>query len=230
MEGRSITKCFEALNIFIGKWTSICAEVNYPTMQKPVKFNEILEFKHMGQPLLNYTSVTSHPQNKSVMHLEHGFLRVDEDRCTLAFLTGKLYFYTFIKNTLFYDNIRWVFGFFFASAQNFGIATLEEGYVKDNTIALSTACIGIMKFAKQTVLSVHRCYRWLTAFLRFWVNNKIIIILNSSLNEKGELEYTMMLETPQTPLTKHVEVTYKKEITKDKDAKQAECDKKISVN
>ncbi|XP_076260357.1 peroxynitrite isomerase THAP4-like isoform X2 [Rhynchophorus ferrugineus] len=130
-------------------------------MKAPVNFVERLEFLSSGQPLLNYLSETRHPQNKSVMHLERGFLRVDDDKCTVAFLT----------------------------AQNFGLSTLEEGYVKDNNLVLSTACIGIMKFAQQSVLALHRRYR---------------------LNEEGKLEYCLMMETPQTPLTKHVVAEYEK--------------------
>ncbi|XP_030753441.1 THAP domain-containing protein 4-like isoform X2 [Sitophilus oryzae] len=145
----------------IGTWKSIKAEVYYPTMKAPVQFTELLEFHSMGQPLLNYSSETRHPQNKSVMHLERGFLRVDDDRSTVALLTS----------------------------QNFGLSTLEEGYVKDKEMVLATACIGIMKFAKQTVLALHRSYR---------------------LTEDGKLQYCAMMETPQTPLTKHVEVEYEK--------------------
>lgn len=33
------------------------------------------------------------------------------------------------------------------------------------------------------------------------------------LNDKGELEYTLLMETPQTPLTMHVEAVYRKECT-----------------
>ncbi|ERL92339.1 peroxynitrite isomerase THAP4 [Dendroctonus ponderosae] len=165
------------LHWLVGKWTSISAEVSYPTMQKVIKFDEVLEFKFMGQPLLTYSSVTTNPQNKGVMHLENGFLRVDEDQCTLAFLT----------------------------AMNFGLASLEEGYVKGNTVVLASACLGIMKFAKQSILAIHRCYR---------------------LNDKGELEYTLLMETPQTPLTLHVEAVYRKECTESADKKISNNDKK----
>lgn len=45
------------------------------------------------------------------------------------------------------------------SAMNFGISTLEEGYVEGQTVNLTSVCIGIMKFAKQTILAIHRSYR-----------------------------------------------------------------------
>ncbi|KAL1512546.1 hypothetical protein ABEB36_002127 [Hypothenemus hampei] len=167
MAEKNLQTVLKNLHWIIGKWSSISAEVRYPTMQEVVKYEEELEFKYMGQPLLMYSSITRNPKTSTVMHLENGFLRVGDDQSTLAFLT----------------------------AMNFGLATLEEGYVKGNSIVLSSACIGIMKFAKQAVLSINRCYR---------------------LNEKGELEYTLLMETPQTPLTKHAEAIYRRECPQEK--------------
>ncbi|XP_050315514.1 peroxynitrite isomerase THAP4-like [Anthonomus grandis grandis] len=169
--GKKLHEALKELSWIVGKWKSICGEVKYPTMKKPVQFLEDLEFIYEGQPLLSYKSVTRHPETNNLLHLERGFLRVDEDKCTLAFVTG----------------------------MNFGIATLEEGYVKDKSIVLSSACIGIMKFAKQTVLGIQRCYR---------------------LNENGELEYTLCMETGNTPLTKHVDALYEKA---DEDKCQTKC-------
>ncbi|XP_060536006.1 peroxynitrite isomerase THAP4-like [Cylas formicarius] len=149
------------LRWLVGKWKSVSAVANYPTMKSPVEYTETLEFRSEGQPLLNYFSVTRNPKNGSVMHLECGYLRIDDDEKTVAFLT----------------------------AQNFGLSTLEEGYVEDKTMIVGTACIGIMKFAKQTVLGLHRCYR---------------------LNENGRLEYCAMMETPQTPPVVHITAVYEK--------------------
>ncbi|CAG9762085.1 unnamed protein product [Ceutorhynchus assimilis] len=162
MTSKGLHEVLKNLHWIVGRWQSVNAAVFYPTMNKTVKFNEILEFQNVGQPLLAYSSITTNPETKAFMHLEKGWLRVDEDQCTLAFLV----------------------------AMNLGLSTLEEGYVKDNHIVLRTACLGVMKFVKQSVLSLHRCYR---------------------LNEKGELEYNLMMETPNTPLTKHVEAIYTKE-------------------
>lgn len=82
--------------MFVGKWNSKSAEAHYPTMCEAVKFREELEFQSEGQPLLNYSSVTKNPKSGNLMHLEKGFLKVDDDYCTLALLTGDFFAHNFV--------------------------------------------------------------------------------------------------------------------------------------
>lgn len=151
----------KSLSWIIGDWKSITAVVNYPTMKNPINYNEHLSFTSLGQPLLNYRSLTWNADNGAPMHLESGFLRIDEDETSVSFLI----------------------------AQSFGVATVEEGAVKDNSIFTKSSAIGHMNFVRQKVILLERCYR---------------------LNDKGQLEYTLMMETIRTPLTHHVGVVYEK--------------------
>lgn len=149
------------LSWLLGEWRSISAVADYPTMKNPVHYNEDLSFTSLGRPFLNYKSLTWHAENGTPMHLESGFLHVNEDATSLSFII----------------------------AQSLGIATVEEGSVKDNAITLKTSSIGHMKFVKQKVVALERCYK---------------------LNEKGQLEYTVLMETIRTPLTQHLAVLYEK--------------------
>lgn len=151
----------EPLSWLIGEWKSITAVAEYPTMRNPVHYNEDLSFISLGRPFLNYKSLTWHAEKGTPMHLESGFLHVSEDAAWLSFLI----------------------------AQSYGVATVEEGVVKDKTITLKSSNIGHMKFVRKKVVSLERCYK---------------------LNEKGQLEYTAMMETVRTPLTRHITVVYEK--------------------
>ncbi|XP_018573555.1 THAP domain-containing protein 4-like [Anoplophora glabripennis] len=151
----------KSLSWMVGEWKSITAVVNYPTMKSPVNYNENLSFTSLGQPFLNYRSLTWNTENGAPMHLESGFLRIDEDEVSVSFLI----------------------------AQSFGVATVEEGTAKDNAIITNTSAIGHMKFVRQKVVRLQRYYK---------------------LNEGGQLEYTVLMETPRTPLTQHVAVLYEK--------------------
>ncbi|KAJ8934481.1 hypothetical protein NQ314_013356 [Rhamnusium bicolor] len=114
----------------IGTWKSISAVINYPNMKSPLNYCEHLSFVSLGQPLLNYTSLTWNAGDRSPMHLESGFLHIDQDGCSVAFLV----------------------------AQKFGAATVEEGLVRNKFLILSTSCIGHMKFVKKEVVSLLRHY------------------------------------------------------------------------
>lgn len=145
----------------IGEWRSVTAVANYPTMKCPIRYEGKLCFTSLGQPLLNYVSLTWNAKDGYPMEMESGFLHIDEDGTSIALIT----------------------------AQNFGIAMVEEGLVKDNTIITNSSCIGHTKFVEQKIVSTQRCYK---------------------LNEKGQLEYCAMLETPQMPLTQYIAACYKK--------------------
>ncbi|CAH1174157.1 unnamed protein product [Phaedon cochleariae] len=146
----------------MGTWKSISARVSYPTMKCPVDYCENLVFESVGQPLLNYHSLTWNPKDKSPMHLESGFLRIDQDGCSVSFLI----------------------------AQNFGIATVEEGCVEGSSISTESKSIGSTNFIKGQVVAIHRNY---------------------CLNEQGQLVFKMKLQTPKVPLTDHLHVVYEKE-------------------
>ncbi|XP_018578632.1 uncharacterized protein LOC108916813 [Anoplophora glabripennis] len=143
------------------EWRSLKAVVNYPTMKCPINFEEKLSFTSFGQPLLNYRSITWNAETGSPMQLESGFLHIDKDGTSIALI----------------------------AAQNFGVAVVEEGLVVGNTIITNSSCIGHMKFVKQKIVTIQRCYK---------------------LNENGQLDYCVMLETPQTPLTQHIAACYEK--------------------
>lgn len=145
----------------IGEWRAITGVANYPTMKCPINYEEELSFTFLGQPFLNYKSLTWNVKDGSPMQIESGFLHIDEDETSAALIT----------------------------AQNFGIATVEEGLVKNNTLITNSSCIGHMKFVEQKIVTIQRCYK---------------------LNEKGQLEYCAMLETPQTPLTQYATACYEK--------------------
>lgn len=151
----------KSLSWIVGEWKSLTAVVNYPTMKSHINYNENLSFKSLGQPFLNYRSLTWNAETGAPMHLESGFLRIDEDDTSVALLI----------------------------AQSFGVVTVEEGVVKGNSIITNTSSIGHMKFVREKVLSLQRCYK---------------------LNEKGQLEYIAMMETLHTAVTHHVHVLYEK--------------------
>nr|CAH7735078.1 unnamed protein product [Callosobruchus chinensis] len=85
------------LKFLIGTWKSVSAKGAYPTIS-PFTYCEEISFESLGQPMLNYTSKTWHPEKGNPMHLESGYLRI---------FPG--------------SNIS------FMVAHNFGLTTLEEG-------------------------------------------------------------------------------------------------------
>nr|XP_023023332.1 THAP domain-containing protein 4-like [Leptinotarsa decemlineata] len=117
------------LQWLMGTWKSISAKVMYPTM-KTVDFEEKLCFLSAGQPLLNYSSTTWNPKDKAPMHLEYGYLRIDEEGCLVALLT----------------------------AMNFGISTVEEGTLQEKSLTTNSKSIAHTKFAKMPVVALQRCY------------------------------------------------------------------------
>lgn len=112
----------------IGKWESISAEGNYPTI-KPFKYSETIEFKSVGQPMLNYESNAYNIETKKPMHLERGFLYIKPSTNELSFQV----------------------------AHNFGLTTVEGGIVIGNKINLKANQIGRMSFAKDpSVVALER--------------------------------------------------------------------------
>lgn len=78
----------------VGKWVAESGKGHYPTIQ-PFTYCEEIDFTSVGQPLINYTARSWHPEKKNPMHLESGFLRIKPGTNQLAFMVahnfGKLY-------------------------------------------------------------------------------------------------------------------------------------------
>lgn len=110
----------ESLKFLIGKWESVETKGQYPTIDS-FSYNEILEFENIGQPLLNYSSKSLHPETGRPMHLESGFLRVKPESNQVALVT----------------------------AHNFGLVSVEEGTVNNGEITLQSVSIARMSFAKE---------------------------------------------------------------------------------
>nr|XP_023023333.1 THAP domain-containing protein 4-like [Leptinotarsa decemlineata] len=150
------------LKWLIGTWRPIMARVVYPTMKCPVDFDEKLCFLSAGQPVLNYTSTCWHPKVKHLMHLEGGYVRIDEHGCLVTFLT----------------------------AQNLGISTVEQGVLKDKSLETVNKTISTTTLSNMQILAIERVY---------------------ILNDKGQLSYTLRIQTAHTPLATHVDCLYEKE-------------------
>lgn len=112
-----------------GRWNAVKAVVSYPTMC-PLNYGETLCFQWVGQPLLCYSSKTFHLKDKSPIHLEAGFLRIDPQK-----------------------NVTLI------TAQNFGITTVENGKVGQDFMFFKSKEIGNTKFIKAEVCSITRCYK-----------------------------------------------------------------------
>ena len=65
-------KVVEPLSWLLGTWR--CekgGQGKYPTI-KPFNYGEELNFTNVGQPMLNYSSISWHPEHKFPMHQETG--------------------------------------------------------------------------------------------------------------------------------------------------------------
>ncbi|KAF5308181.1 hypothetical protein FQR65_LT06361 [Abscondita terminalis] len=115
------------------RWKSVTAKGKYPTI-KPFNYCEEMEFASIGQPMLNYKSVTWHPEEKRPMHLESGHLRINLTSCgEVALLVS----------------------------HNFGLTSVEEGTVNGYTMNVKTTGISRMKFCKDpAVTAIARTYQF----------------------------------------------------------------------
>lgn len=80
-------KALTPLTWIIGKWVGENGIGEYPSI-KPFKYCEEIEFKSNGQPLLNFYSRTWHAENKSPMHFESGFLRINPGTNEVALMSS----------------------------------------------------------------------------------------------------------------------------------------------
>lgn len=86
-----------------------CGSGKYPTI-KDFNYCEEINFTSIGQPMFNYTAQSWHPESKKPMHRETGFLKV-------------------IPGT---NKVSLVL------THSFGLATIEEGEVTEETINLKS--------------------------------------------------------------------------------------------
>lgn len=121
MEHLPLPKGLESLAWLEGTWrTDNYGNGNYPTI-KDFKYYEEISFAYIGQPMFNYTARSySILEPKKPMAQSTGFLKVKPN-------TNKV---------------------FFILAHNFGLTTIEEGEVINNTIYLKSTDILRMKEAK----------------------------------------------------------------------------------
>ncbi|KAL0270158.1 UNVERIFIED_CONTAM: hypothetical protein PYX00_007655 [Menopon gallinae] len=144
-----------------GKWRAEDGRGVY-TNVSPFTYAEEIQFSSYGQPGLNYSSVSWNPKKKMPMHLESGFLRIKPDTNELAFLV----------------------------AHNFGLVTVEEGRVADQTIELD--CDSILRMSFSNGPKVTKTRRTFT------------------LTSDSVLEQVLYMETSNSPMTEHLRVVYRK--------------------
>lgn len=110
------------LEFLIGTWTSVSAKGHFPNTNDFL-YDETITFEEIGQPLLNYKSVSKIGERP--MHLESGFLRINPGTHQLAFLV----------------------------AHNFGICSIEEGSVDGTKVVLESTEIRRVSFAKDPAVT-----------------------------------------------------------------------------
>lgn len=110
------------LEFLVGTWVSTSAKGQYPNI-KDFTYDETVTFEQIGQPLLNFKSVSKIGERP--LHLESGFLRINPGTNQLSFLVS----------------------------HNFGITSIEEGSVEGNKIVLESTEIKRMSFAKDPAVT-----------------------------------------------------------------------------
>lgn len=115
----------EPLKWLEGTWR--CDDVcdgEFPTI-KPFKYGEELKFECVGQPMLNYSSFSWHPQKKCPMHQESGFLKIKPGTVQVSLIV----------------------------AHNFGLTTIEEGSVEGQSLKLTSKEIGRISFSNDVAVT-----------------------------------------------------------------------------
>lgn len=164
MQAAKIHDNISALRWLLGNWKCVNGIINYPTLECPIKFNETLIFSTTGEPLLNFTSIRWNPKNRQPTDLEGGFLKINKDRKSVSLLTS----------------------------HNMGIATIEEGVLKHNSLFVATRWIGASCFGKDKIIGLTRSFH---------------------LNKKGQLIYKIQKATPEIrTLTDSVFAVFDKDI------------------
>ncbi|XP_005077247.1 peroxynitrite isomerase THAP4 isoform X1 [Mesocricetus auratus] len=111
----------EPLSWMLGTWLSDPPGVGtFPTLQ-PFQYLEEVHISHVGQPMLNFSFNSFHPDTHKPMHRECGFIRLKPDTNKVAFI----------------------------SAQNTGIVEVEEGEVNGHELCISSHSVSRISFAKE---------------------------------------------------------------------------------
>lgn len=111
----------EPLSWMLGTWLSEPPGVGtFPTLQ-PFQYLEEVHISHVGQPMLNFSFNSFHPETHKPMHRECGFIRLKPDTNKVAFV----------------------------SAQNTGVVEVEEGEVNGQELCVSSHSISRISFAKE---------------------------------------------------------------------------------
>ncbi|XP_069856353.1 peroxynitrite isomerase THAP4 isoform X1 [Dipodomys merriami] len=110
----------EPLSWMLGTWLSDPPGAGtFPTLQ-PFQYLEEVHISHVGQPMLNFSFNSFHPDTRKPMHRECGFIRLKPDSNKVAFV----------------------------SAQNTGIVEVEEGEVNGQELCIASHSISRISFAK----------------------------------------------------------------------------------
>ncbi|XP_058521214.1 peroxynitrite isomerase THAP4 isoform X2 [Ochotona princeps] len=110
----------EPLSWMLGTWLSDPPGAGtFPTLQ-PFQYLEEAHISHVGQPMLNFSFNSFHPDTHKPMHRECGFIRLKPDTNKVAFV----------------------------SAQNTGIVEVEEGEVNGQELCIASHSIARISFAK----------------------------------------------------------------------------------
>ncbi|KAK2154817.1 hypothetical protein LSH36_256g02036 [Paralvinella palmiformis] len=159
-----INDMIKPLSWLLGKWRSEDGQGHYPTI-KDFKYIEELEFIHVGQPNIQFRQVfyAFNAETKKPMHREVGFIRVTPDLSKVAFV----------------------------SAQNTGLAEVEEGTYneKEKELRFESHTVGRLTFGKPPV------------------TKKIARIFHC---HGDTLEQIVDMETVNTAMTNHLTIKYKK--------------------
>ncbi|PZC72213.1 hypothetical protein B5X24_HaOG211738 [Helicoverpa armigera] len=117
----TLHEALKPISWLAGRWSTEEGRGTYPNIPD-FQYHEELEFICVGQPMFNYVSTSTHPEKKTPMHQERGFLRIMPGTNKLAFMVS----------------------------HNFGLTSLEEGENDEESkqIVLETVSLSRMSFAK----------------------------------------------------------------------------------
>jgi len=80
-----VHEALDQISWLIGRWVSESGSGQFPTIDS-FKYCEQIEFRSLGQPLLQYEATSWNPETKNVMHMESGFLCVKPGSKEVSFI------------------------------------------------------------------------------------------------------------------------------------------------
>ncbi|XP_034237879.1 THAP domain-containing protein 4-like isoform X2 [Thrips palmi] len=120
LQGKPVNDSLKPILWIVGTWEATAGKGSFPTIN-PFTYCERIQFSSFGQPFLNYSSHSWHPEKKVAMHMETGYLRIKPGTDQVAFMV----------------------------AHNFGLTSLEEGNISGNQVSLKSTQISRMSWAKE---------------------------------------------------------------------------------